>query len=705
MDASSNNLLIQMYDKLRETFGNGDNELFQMEMPARLLKMGDYHYDESDSPNALQLKPPSVAEAEFRLVDGMFNLSNLVGGPNGSKMAESYEQVLVGLTPANVENSSAEMDKLVPDQETISEWLHEEVDNFEPPASDLLSMIPADKNLPPMPERIVGEIKHDPRTTPKISRIDLYQKLLDLYETERLRWARAKVAAYDRLLSTYAPVIDAKLDALWSVLMVRGQYNRVRKYISYIDILTAADALQQDKESLRESAMRSIDDTEDIYPVVMTPTNWAKYLSTTVQPEDLLSNVEMTRIRLHEAENDRRFLCMRRDALMSETQDIQALEKATSDAREALQKAEWDMVKGYSDAAVSCIRVYFDIITKEAQDRVAALKTLTDANETELINALQKANVSLPLTPGQWSTLVDMQAKVFENQHNVKATNEKYANAMLAASEARGKDSTTYLRALNEQIQSLSNDIDYYKKTLQASSGDLTAPEATKARETAPSRPPLQDCASVWQRFVFDSTKKTDSSTKLSTSVSHSDWSARLWFANDPVSSSFTCHATTSNTDIQISFRAMKVVIDRPWFNAQLLGQQTKEPFHNSNANKVSAGDPQEVLDQFLKDGHTVRDGPQYMLHSWSTAFVVVKDVHIVMSNKDGFDDDEVNCMRNALADGGDGGGGGGGLCFQASKNATVHGGKITISIRIPAPQILGWVSQLAPEDVSVKAD
>ncbi len=194
-------LILKLYDALRNTFGPGDKDLFQMEMPARLLEMGNYHYTGSDSVDAQQFKPPAVGEAEFRLADGMLNLSNLVGGPNGSRVAESYDQILSGLAPANAE-SSAELGTLVPDQQKIFDWLHEEVPNFDPPASDLLSMIPDDKHLPPKPNKIretnpnpnIDKLR-DSSQTPKISRIDLYQKLLDVYEAERLRWNEYKNSA------------------------------------------------------------------------------------------------------------------------------------------------------------------------------------------------------------------------------------------------------------------------------------------------------------------------------------------------------------------------------------------------------------------------------------------------------------------------------------------------------------------------------
>lgn len=81
--------VVQIYEKLRDLFGNGQTDIFQMEFPARLLEQGNYDYVDSDSLNAQQIKPPAVMEAEFRLTDDMFSISNIVGGPNGGKVGKN----------------------------------------------------------------------------------------------------------------------------------------------------------------------------------------------------------------------------------------------------------------------------------------------------------------------------------------------------------------------------------------------------------------------------------------------------------------------------------------------------------------------------------------------------------------------------------------------------------------------------------------
>lgn len=509
------------------------------------------------------------------------------------------------------------------------------------------------------------------------------------------------------------------------------QDHRVRKYVSYVDIETASESLQRAKESLRASVSRSIDDTEDVYPVVMTPSNWAKYLSTNFRPEDLLSNEDTVRERLRDVEKERALLISRKEVLQGGAQDIKALQKAADDAGTTLRSAQAAMVKGYGETAINCIQLYFDVVTRNATNKLEAVKALADTNEAELNAVLAKA-LQPPLTPEQWTKLKDAQGQCIQNQLTVEMAGAAYSRAQLAVAQARGEDPSNALQLLGERIQSLTFDIDYYKKTLSASPNPLGVPvtkfgadgkpEGTPTKppgdgdedyngvpEQKPVAPPSQDGeASVWQWFVVDSTStKTESSKLSSSSVAHSDWSVSLWFgsaggSSDSAEAGSSSKFSTKSLDVQIGFRAMKVVIDRPWMNAQLLGQ-TKEFFH-FNATAISAGKPQTIHERLAK-GDPV-DGSQAIIPSWTTAFIVVKDVHIILKSKTDIQTSDVHDMHDATQSGG------GFLCFQVSKSdqssdhreaSSIKSDKRTVSIRIPAPQILGWISQLAPEDQSVK--
>ncbi|KAK4165476.1 hypothetical protein QBC43DRAFT_287644 [Cladorrhinum sp. PSN259] len=269
-------------------------------------------------------------------------------------------------------------------------------------------------------------------------------------------------------------------------------------------------------------------------------------------PEDLLSDASNTRDKLRAAENERAILSLRRDALISGRQDIKALEKAAVDAGNALR-------------------------SKKARNKMDAVKALTDDNKNELSQALENA-FEPPLKLPRWTSLTEMQSKCLKNQVDVMTANDSLSNAQLAASKAyasgRPEPHGCGL-AVTRMVPGEDGKPKAEKTEASKASAPLTTPVA----------PDTQDSASIWQWFVIDSEKSKSTSTKLSkTAVSHSDWSAGLWFASgsghrDSASSENTKKVTTPNTHVQIGFRAMKVTIDRPWFEGQLLGQ-TKEFFY-----------------------------------------------------------------------------------------------------------------------------
>lgn len=86
-----------------------------MEYPGRVLDMGTYAYKGSDGQEAQQTKPQSIAEAEFRLSDEMYDigaqshailgiystellegLAHITGGPKGAKVCLIFRSLTYG---------------------------------------------------------------------------------------------------------------------------------------------------------------------------------------------------------------------------------------------------------------------------------------------------------------------------------------------------------------------------------------------------------------------------------------------------------------------------------------------------------------------------------------------------------------------------------------------------------------------------------
>lgn len=102
---------------------------------------------------------------------------------------------MFGLVPTNRDEKTTEA--FHKDQDRICEYLTELVDDFQPPEDDILKDIPIKyKDVIPPKDKL-----QRPPVTPlagtgakpdRIARVDLYQKLLNMYEVERFRWAAFK---------------------------------------------------------------------------------------------------------------------------------------------------------------------------------------------------------------------------------------------------------------------------------------------------------------------------------------------------------------------------------------------------------------------------------------------------------------------------------------------------------------------------------
>ena len=166
---------------------------------------------------------------------------------------------------------------------------------------------------------------------------------------------------------------------------------------------------------------------------------------------------------------------------------------------------------------------------------------------------------------------------------------------------------------------------------------------------------------------------------------------------------------SSDNTSMQIGCRVMKVVVNRPWMDAGVLSQSREFYFANkANISVDDANAVQQALDanltgsDLIKANEVITKAENAILPTWPVAFIVVKDLHIIATSESNFEGNEAADLQKKLDSGG------GLLCFSSSKseNAQEHrtaaavqfeGNKL--SIKIPAPQIVGWVSHFCPKD------
>lgn len=91
-------LLKSVYDALNNAFGPQGEQFLTLQFPTRYLSKDEYAFD-LDGVYSNFVKPVTVAEAEARLVDAMYDPVPIVGGPNGKTLSQVYGQAINNLVP------------------------------------------------------------------------------------------------------------------------------------------------------------------------------------------------------------------------------------------------------------------------------------------------------------------------------------------------------------------------------------------------------------------------------------------------------------------------------------------------------------------------------------------------------------------------------------------------------------------------------
>ncbi|KAG8914947.1 hypothetical protein FRC00_009358 [Tulasnella sp. 408] len=607
--------IVQIYQKLNQMFGDKEGQIFTMEYPGRILDMGNYSYKESTGLEAQVTKPQAVVEAEFRLSDDLYSLGNITGGPNGEKTL-------------------------------ITKWLLELVPNWIAPDEDPLKDVP-ESWAAFIPKQKDEAGKPYTPLEKMIPRVDLFQRLLTAYEDARLRWQQLKLNArpqkpaddpewdfYDRMLATLSPSVDAKLEALWSVVLVRGQYHRIRHYLSLLDIESPAEALLRAKEALRASKMRSIDDSEDILPVQFSPASWGNYLTTDFEPVDLLMDQDAIIQYVLAAQNQRNELVRRLSILQSGKPDTKTLEKEVGAAKDKLTRAKEEMLKGFTENLATVVKC--EVASAEA------------------------------------------------------------ANPEVAISQ------------LKAQIEDLSASISTHSSILEA----VRTPNANNTSTDAIPPSPKKG-ASQWQSLIirYEQGTKDDTNQALqSTSTVQAHASGWWWsasYSQDKTRADNLKKFDATNTSISLAMNVMKVQISRPWLDASIFHQSdayvriSGDKFSNGfDTMHVSSQNPNPLTGTALLNKFS--EAEETVLPAYPVAFIVAKDVTIKLTTDTSQTKMENSVIQEHVN--------AGGSCFGISVAAAGQSGSSTqsayssvdknaVTIKVPGPQIVGWIMQCTPED------
>ncbi|KAF7300633.1 ZnMc domain-containing protein [Mycena chlorophos] len=739
---SAPGFLYQLVDSLKQFFNPGGNQMFTLQFPGRYLDLDSYAWDTSSAGIYGQfIKPTAVNEAEFRLVDQLYDLQDVVVGPNGQNLSLIYDQLLNNFLPKFVDNG------LFKQQDQIRQWMLKDVpmtqwirDIMERQNSreqtlttnitnsvnalavaSAAATSTADRNttsdvvLAPGAAAAVkstdGTIQaaapmfdlssKDINGGETLNRIELSELLMNEYLYAKQDWelerdtmitnatqfdlsqpdAQFKLNALTRQLAHITDTRQAQLASKYSDAVVRGYSHTIRRYMGYLDIKDPAESLQDAKDSFREAAMSSLDGSMNVYPVQMTPLDWFEGLSTSFTMEDLTQDVDLIRTQIDFKSSELDSLNAQLVALqMNSRGDSKALEKQVQDAQTTLDQAQGELASQFSNNVIELAKTYLD-----AQGNL-------DVEEMAEENGFAVAALAM---------LPEGLAKVQQAQNSLTSASRALSTVMAAQALAEATDSQAQQKQISMRVQSLTGELRELQarwRVLTADTGGIDVNrdlgndnegQALDPDSTLELPPDTTSGGSRWQTvmFTYDS-KAVQQMSKQDAKATSNAWSCNVWFASASggASSSYAdaqTSSTATSSAITIAFRATLVTVDRGgWFQPQFF--QESKAFYKVNPNI------------------TWNDGNRGLMRGYPIGYLIVKDVTIRIVHSETSSADQKRAEQESSA------ASGGFLCFSYSQSSSSSSSATASSfsqysngyiVRIPGPQILGYMMQKLDTD------
>jgi hypothetical protein len=556
--------------KLLELYNPTSGQTFAVQFPGRFLQEDLYAWDTDQFS-----KPVVVNESEFRLVDQLYDVGQVVGAPNGSNLSIIYEEILNNLVPGF---ESSELER---QQDKIRQWLLKDVPAA-PWVKDLLkeqhqragTSTPDDSN---------GSFAVANKLTEggKVNRMELAEALMKEYLRAKSAWEldRDKMIRetkpedledFTRTLADITAVRKAELSAKYADAVVLGHSHTVRQYLGYLDITSPAKMLQDAKDAFRESSASSLDGSMKVFPVQMSPVDWFRGLSTSFSLEDLTSNPDMILMEI-DAKSKKIDALQTRLAFLqgTPTANLQELKQKLDAAQSTNAQAEADLSSTYNanvvSIALTCVSPSGDFLMSEFMSAAHLLK----------------------ITASLYNGIEDAMKKVGDGQVAVVNASRAHTTLLSEVAAAKATDNILEEKELTMQITSLQSDVTELTTHLKFlrfdASGALKTPKDPKSVTTAdvPILPPNSASnGSRWQDVtIHHETSNMFSMADQSSSAYSEDSGLSFFFGGSSDSSSnssadSSSHFKQTDFKMDIGFRATMVTADRSgWFQPQFFQQ------------------------------------------------------------------------------------------------------------------------------------
>ena len=537
-----------------------------------------------------------VNESEFRLTDQLYDDAKIISGPNGISLSQVYDQLINNLLPVFRSNGLAQQQDQIRQwllrDVKVSGWIRELLD-----AQHTTGLPQSLDDSEDIDNEVIGNATvgqpafaiSDKVEDGKVNRMELSNALMQEYLQAKQAWEverdgmieaalKLKLGTADsnsalneltRKLAHTTAIREAQLASKYSDAVVRGYTHNVREYVGYLDVKSAAEALQDAKDSLREAAMSSLDGSLKVYPVQMTPIDWFEGLSTSFKLEDLTGDPDLIyqQIKMKSAQLDAlnsQLVSLR----LGSQGDPTALRNAVANAQKALDNASSDLARKYTSNIISLAKTCYTLSGALDPEQVRQLGTKGD------------------IPPGIVENLITDLNATSVAQNNLTGASRAYSQALAGYALAQATDTQQEQEQIRLRVESITSEIDEltarYTSLNKSGSRPGENPPPTTSVNAVPDFPVANDTAggSRWQEILMNHRIQSDYSrdTTAASATSTSSHANLFFFSAGSSSSSSQAYAAqdkrTYENDVTVAFRATLVTVDRAgWFQPQFFKQ------------------------------------------------------------------------------------------------------------------------------------
>jgi hypothetical protein len=443
-------IIIQLHEEFKKLFGNG-NQAFCMEYPPRNLNARDYAYTIEDSTGVL-FKPQTVAEAEFNLSDNIIDLASIVQGSSGERVSNLYKTVLNNYIP-RLHYAT----RLAEEKGKLKSWLLQ-------PITGTVLDYDEGKDIFVFLEFEGTRMEYSAR----LYRTYLYkrqafnekvnQKKTDARNSENTRQSGIEFADW---LSTVAATNEEILSTFYNDAVVRGNLHEVNSAISFLDIPSLGQRLNEIKRDLRSNVKRSVIGGGDIYTVNFSPSNWFESLTLAPSPIDVVTNASyrenLIQAKSNELKNTRQQLSSLQNInIDTSTQDN--LEQDIKNLNATIDKCYEEVRKNFQGRLVSAVKFAQEALSKTAEFALAVSSEGTSEALTAEITKLaqKKARTINPDEISHIGEIVGQTTKALELFTQLDRARQESVEMRSKLALAKSSDYASQIKMLQHQINKLS---------------------------------------------------------------------------------------------------------------------------------------------------------------------------------------------------------------------------------------------------------